>query len=173
MPKDMVLKTYLPSHGPAIHTNANYIHQILTNLVTNARESVGDGSGSIHLSVKTVSPADIATLHRFPQNWRPLDHAYACLEVKDMGSGIKEKDIEMLFDPFFTSKFTGRGMGLAVVLGIVRAHGGVVTVESEPGRGSIFRAYFPVYAEGADKATPDPERRGAQGPAGRRREDGA
>jgi PAS domain S-box-containing protein len=172
MPKDMVLKTDLPSHGPAIHTNANYIHQILTNLITNAWEAVGEGGGSIHLGVKTVYPADIPTAHRFPIVWQPDENAYACLEVTDAGCGIADKDIEKIFDPFFSEKFTGRGMGLAVVMGIVRAHGGVVTVESEPGRGSIFRAYFPVYAEGADKATPDQERRGSQGNAGRRREDG-
>ena len=69
---------------------------------------------------------------------------YACLEVMDEGCGIEDKDIENLFDPFFSSKFTGRGMGLAVVMGIVRAHGGVVTVESEPGRGSAFRVFFPL-----------------------------
>jgi signal transduction histidine kinase len=52
-------------------------------------------------------------------------------------------DIEKLFDPFFSSKSTGRGMGLAVVLGIARAHGGIVVVESEPSSGSVFRVYFP------------------------------
>jgi CheY-like chemotaxis protein len=67
--------------------------------------------------------------------------------VTDTGCGIEEKDIEKLFDPFFSSKFTGRGMGLAVVLGIVRAHSGVVMVESEPGRGSTFRVFFPVSGE--------------------------
>jgi signal transduction histidine kinase len=173
LPKDLVLETDLPSPGPAVSTNANYIQQILNHLVTNAWESVGDARGSTHLSVKTVSPADIPSGHRFPQNWQPRDQAYACLEVTDTGSGIKEKDMELLFDPFFTSKFTGRGMGLALVLGMVRAHSGVVTVESEPGRGSIFRVYFPVSAEGVDQAGPAPDRRGSPGAVGRRRGDGA
>jgi CheY-like chemotaxis protein len=69
------------------------------------------------------------------------------MEVKDAGCGIADKDIEKLFDPFFSSKFTGRGMGLAVVLGIVKAHDGAVTVESEPGRGSAFRVFLPVSGE--------------------------
>ena len=147
MPEDVVLETDLPSPGPAISTNANYIHQILSNLMTNAWESVGEEGGSIHLGVKTVSPADIPAVHRFPLDWQPQDNAYACLEVADEGCGIEDKDIEKLFDPFFSSKFTGRGMGLAVVMGIVRTYKGVVTVESEPGRGSTFRVFLPVSGE--------------------------
>ena len=67
--------------------------------------------------------------------------------MADAGCGIACKDIEKIFDPFFTTKFTGRGMGLSVVLGIVKAHNGGITVESEPGRGSIFRVFFPLSAE--------------------------
>jgi CheY-like chemotaxis protein len=69
------------------------------------------------------------------------------MEVADAGSGITVKDIEKLFDPFFSSKFTGRGLGLSVVLGIVQSHGGAVTVETTPGRGSTFRVFLPVSAE--------------------------
>ncbi len=147
MPKDVALETDLPSLGPAISANANQIQQVLTNLVTNAWEAVGDGRGAIPLRIKTVSAADIPTANRFPIDWQPQDHAYACLEVVDVGCGIADHDIEKLFDPFFSSKFTGRGLGLPVVLGIVRAHGGAVMVESEPGRGSVFRVFFPVSAE--------------------------
>jgi len=169
MPKDVVMETDLPSPGPVISTNANHIQQVLTNLLTNAWEAAGEGRGSTRLSVKMVSRADIPATHRFPQNWQPQDAAYASLEVTDEGCGIAEKDIEMLFDPFFTSKFTGRGMGLAVVLGIVRKHSGAITVESKPGRGSAFRVYFPMYAEEVDKAAQAPERRRSQDAAGRRR----
>ncbi|MEI6155405.1 MAG: ATP-binding protein [Deltaproteobacteria bacterium] len=64
--------------------------------------------------------------------------------MTDTGGGIEDNDIEKLFDPFFSSKFVGRGMGLPAVLGIVRAHKGAITVESNPGRGSSFRIFFPV-----------------------------
>jgi CheY-like chemotaxis protein len=143
MPKDMVLDTDLRSPGPTISADANQIQQVLTNLVTNAWEAGGVG-GRVHLTVKTVSAGDISASHSFPVDWRPHELAYACLEVLDAGSGIADQDIEKLFDPFFSSKFAGRGLGLSVALGIVRAHGGAVTVESEPGRGSAFRVFLPV-----------------------------
>jgi PAS domain S-box-containing protein len=148
MPIDRALETDLPPIGPGISANANEIQQILTNLVTNAWEAAGDGRSAVHLTVKTVSPADIPAWRRFPLDWRPRENAYACLEVMDRGSGIAEKDIEKIFDPFFSSKFTGRGLGLPVVLGIARAHGGAVTVTTEPGRGSTFRVFLPVLAQG-------------------------
>ena len=114
-----------------------------------------DGIG---LTVKTVSHADIPASKRFPIDWQPQEIAYACLEVTDTGCGIADKDIEKIFDPFFSTKFTGRGLGLPVVLGIVKAHSGAVTVESKPGRGSIFRVFLPVSAEEIprqpDKADP-------------------
>jgi signal transduction histidine kinase len=66
------------------------------------------------------------------------------LEVKDAGCGIPPKEIEKIFDPFYSTKFFARGLGLAVVLGIVRALDGVVTVESEPGKGSTFRVFLPL-----------------------------
>ncbi|MDP3285034.1 MAG: PAS domain S-box protein [Desulfobacterales bacterium] len=144
MPKEVVLNTDLPSHGPTISADATQVQQVITNLVTNAWEAMDDNRGSIKLTVKTVSMPDIKAVHSFPVDWKPLENDYACVEVADPGCGIAAKDIEKLFDPFFSSKFTGRGLGLAVVLGIMKSHGGAVTVESEPGQGSIFRAFFPI-----------------------------
>ena len=160
MPKEVDLEVDLPSPGPTIKANAHQLQQVLTNLATNAWESFGEGRGAIHLTVKTVSPADIPATRRYPLDWQPQDNLYACLEVTDAGCGIEEKDIERLFDPFFTSKFTGRGLGLSVVLGIVRAHYGAVTVESEADRGSVLRVFLPVSAE----AVPRPPEKAAQAP---------
>jgi PAS domain S-box-containing protein len=147
MPTDVVLEVDFPVPGPTIQSNGGQIQQMLANLVTNAWESRRDGRTSIHLAVKTVSASDVPAANRFPIDCQLQDAAYACLEVADAGSGIAGKDIEKLFDPFFSSKFTGRGLGLAVVLGIVRAHQGIITVESELGRGSVFRIFFPVSSE--------------------------
>ena len=155
MPGKVALETDLASPGPVISANAIKIQQVLANLATNAWEALGESRGVIHLNVKTVSPAEIPASHRFPIDWQPQEDAYAGLEVSDSGCGIEDEDIEKIFDPFFSSKFTGRGLGLPVVLGIVKAHGGVVTVESKPGRGSNFRVFLPVSAE---KVTPHPEK---------------
>jgi len=147
LPKDVVLKADLPSKGPIILANPNQIQQLLTNICTNAWEAVGSNRGTIQLTIKVVPPTEIPEINRFPLDWQPQDMAYACLEVADSGSGIAGKDIEKLFDPFFSSKFTGRGLGLPVVLGVLRAYRGAVAVESKPGRGSVFRTYFPVSTE--------------------------
>jgi two-component system cell cycle sensor histidine kinase/response regulator CckA len=153
MPKNVDLETDLPSCGPVIEVVAFQLIQVLTNLVTNAWEAIGEDPGAIQLRVKTVFPADIPATYRFPRDWQPEDNPYACLEVMDGGCGIAKQDIEKLFDPFFTNKSTGRGMGLPVVLGIVRAHHGVVTVESKANQGSAWRVFFPVSA----KAIPRPK----------------
>jgi len=161
IPKNVVLETSLLSSGPTVIANLNQIQVILTNLINNSMEAVGDDQGAVQLTVKTVSLADIPILYRFPINWQAEDTSYACLEIRDTGCGIVTKDIEEVFDPFFSKKFTGRGLGLAVVLGLVQAHSGVVTVESAAGQGSVFRVFFPMSAvevpSQPDKAVKTPE----------------
>ena len=149
MPAGVVLETDLPVPGPAVNGNANQLQLMVTNLVTNAWEALGNRQATIHLTVKTALPSEIPTSHRFPARWKPRDGAYACVEVTDSGCGIEDEEIEKIFDPFFTSKFTGRGLGLPVVLGILHAHSGGVVVESRRGResGSTFRVYLPVSEE--------------------------
>ncbi len=140
----VLLAAELPSPGPAVVADSGQIQQILSSLLENAWESMGAAGGSVRLSVKSVEAAALPVTNRFPLDYRPKSGAYACIEVADIGCGISRQDMEKLFDPFFTRKFTGRGLGLSVVLGIVRAHGGAIAVESELGRGSVFRVYLPV-----------------------------
>jgi len=144
LPSNVALETDFPSPGPVISANANQIQQVLVNLVTNAWEAMDDARGNIRLRIKICPAADIPSTHRFPIGWQPQGPDYACLEVMDTGCGIAEEDIEKLFDPFYSTRFTGRGLGLSVVLGIARGHGGVVTVKSQRDRGSTFRIYFPL-----------------------------
>jgi PAS domain S-box-containing protein len=146
MPKNVVLQTDFPSPGPTIMANSKQIELILTSLIGNASEAVGENRGTILLSTKMVSFADIPSLHRFPVNWQPETTSYAGLEIRDTGCGIMAKDIEKTFDPFFSTKFIGRGLGLSVVLSLVQAHRGVITVESVAGQGSVFRVFFPLSA---------------------------
>ncbi len=147
VPQSVVLETDLSSPSPIINANANQLQQILTNLITNAWEAMGETQGVIRLIVKTVQAADIPSVNRFPIDCQVQDHPYACLEVADAGCGIADKDIEKVFDPFFSTKFVGRGLGLSVVVGIAQAHGGCVTVESRPSKGSVFRVFLPLSSE--------------------------
>ena len=153
VPNKVALDTCFQSPGPIVCVNVEQIQQILTNLVTNSIEAfdaLADSSwldikGWIGLDVKTVLAADIPTVNRFPVDWHPQDAMYARLAVSDNGCGIAADDIEKIFDPFFTSKFIGRGLGLSVALGLVKAHGGGITVESEPERGSLFQVFLPLH----------------------------
>jgi signal transduction histidine kinase len=134
----------LPSPGPVIKADVRQIQQILINLVINAFESIGDRAGTVHLRVKTVSSTDIPASHRFPADWTVNDHSYACLRVMDSGCGMRKTDFDKLFEPFFSTKSIGRGLGLPVVLGIVRSHNGGITVEAGNGGGSVFSVFFPL-----------------------------
>jgi len=140
---NIILETDFPTQGPMIYGDVNQIQQIVTNLVTNAAESY-QKQGTIYLSLKTVLADEIPKKHRFPVDWIPDHNEYACLKVADSGCGIEEQNIEKIFDPFFSTKATGRGLDLPVVLGIAQTNNGVITVESKCGEGSTFRFYIPV-----------------------------
>lgn len=144
MPKNTHLKVNVQSPGPVVVVNAVQIQQVLTNMLTNAWEAMEDGQGTIHLTVETVCSTDIPSLGRYPLDWLPSERSYVCLEIKDNGCGIAEKDIKELFSPFFSRKFTGRGLGLPVALGLIKAHDGAITVESSATMGSVFRIFLPI-----------------------------
>ncbi len=168
MPKNVFLETDLQSVGPVVLANAKQLRQIFTNLVTNAWESAEENRALvIRLATRTVPVDAIPLAHRFPIAWQPEAGTYACLEVLDNGCGISETDLQELFAPFFSTKFTGRGLGLSMVLGLVQARSGVVTVESSLGRGSAFRVFLPVAAEGGAERAGDTTSAMAGRPAGK------
>ncbi len=143
-PAAVQLTAALPAPGPTIQADARQIQQILTNLVTNAGEACGAQPGQIQVAVSTVPAAAIPTIHRWPLDWQSQGATYACLTVSDNAQGIADALLKNLFDPFFSTKFTGRGLGLPVVLGTVRAYGGAVAVTSQPGQGTVVRVYLPL-----------------------------
>ncbi len=145
-PQKVDVKVDFPFSGPTIKASARQIDQVLSHIMTNAWESLRDEGGTLHLTIKILTQAEILVPNRFPLDWQPQDCRYVCLEVTDTGCGIDENDIEKIFDPFFTTKFLDRGLGLPVVLGIVRAHCGAVTVTSKVGCGTVMRVFFPVFA---------------------------
>jgi PAS domain S-box-containing protein len=142
--EDLRLTHYLRPFGPTIHGNKDEITQVLSHLLTNAREALGDKGGDVSVFVGEVQAEDIKAPRFFPTAWTPGLRSYGCLSVSDGGSGIGPDILDNIFDPFFSTKFTGRGLGLAVVLGIVRSLGGAITVESVPGEGTTFRVFLPV-----------------------------
>ena len=143
-PEKAVIEATFPASGPTIIAELSQVHEILAILAENAWEATERIGGLIRLSISTTTARHIAEKHRYPLAWKPQNGTFACLEVADNGCGIADGELDKIFDPFYTNKFTGRGMGLAMVLGILRAHDGCITADSSPGRGTTFRAYFPL-----------------------------
>ena len=148
-PKGLTVGVVFPPPGPTVEIDREQVRQILTNLVENAWEAMSGEHGRIDIAIETVEAAAIDTIHRFPLDWQPKESRYARLTVQDDGCGIAGEDLDRIFDPFFTNRFSGRGMGLPVVLGILRAHDGCVTVASRPGKGTTFRVYLPLPGQSA------------------------
>jgi PAS domain S-box-containing protein len=137
---------------PLIVGDTPQFHQILVNLITNAAEAIGERTGFIRVGTRaTEIVSDMLSQFYFQERCEP--GAYVCLEVADNGCGMDSEQISRVFDPFYTTKSTGRGLGLAAILGIVRGHRGAIQVESRPGEGTSFRLYFPVAAK-AEPAVP-------------------
>jgi signal transduction histidine kinase len=126
-----------------IQADVSQIEQVLRNLIVNASEAIGEEGGTITIRTRRslVGRAAVAEAHILPDI---AESDYAALDVVDTGHGMDEATRARIFDPFFSTKFTGRGLGLAAVLGIVRGHGGAIRVESEPGRGSTFTVLLPA-----------------------------
>ncbi len=137
------LRTYLMDELPAIPADAAQIRQVLLNLVANASEAIGESPGAITISTSYHEPgaAEEASYGDVLE-----ESAYLCIEVSDTGCGMNEAVLNRVFDPFFSTKFTGRGLGLATVQGIIRAHKGKVLVSSEPGHGTTFAVFLPCQA---------------------------
>jgi nitrogen-specific signal transduction histidine kinase/ActR/RegA family two-component response regulator len=141
--KNAILKYNFYPNLPAIEADVAQIRQIVMNLITNASEAIGGRSGIIRISTGALE-CDEAYLRSTFTGHDIKPGLYVSLEVSDTGCGMDASAIHKIFDPFYTTKFTGRGLGLAAVLGIVRSHHGAIKVYSEPGKGSTFKLLFPA-----------------------------
>ena len=132
----------MEDHLPLIEVDTTQIRQVIINLVANASEAITHNNGIISISLTEVfleKDEDLITFHA------PLNRGtYLVLEVKDNGKGIEGDNLEKIYDPFFTTKITGRGLGLAVVHGIAVGHHGTIKVTSEIGKGTSFKVFLPV-----------------------------
>ena len=138
-----VVRLELAPSLPTIQADTPQIRQALMNLVINASEALGAGEGVITIATKLVH-VDAEQLARVRHPLEMREGAHVVIEVGDTGCGMDAATMRRIFEPFYSTKFLGRGLGLAAVLGIVRAHRGGVGVSSEPGRGSTFRLFLPA-----------------------------
>ncbi len=128
---------------PAIEADPSQIRQIIMNLVLNAAEAIGSKPGRIRVITTSVTLREGELPDALPVGTQ-LSGRYVRLEINDEGAGMTPDVLSRIFDPFYTTKFAGRGLGLAAVLGIVRSNKGALTVQSQLGRGSVFRVYLPA-----------------------------
>src|SRR5919112_1572357 len=135
---------------PAVNADATQIRQIAMNLITNASESLGDVSGTITLRTGLMPSQEVnhAQLGSPVLTSDPALSAklYVYLEVTDTWAGMTPDTFQRIFDPFFSTKYAGRGLGLAAVMGIVQNHRGLIRIRTEPGKGTSFRVLFPAVA---------------------------
>nr|GBO96936.1 multi-sensor hybrid histidine kinase [Nitratidesulfovibrio sp. HK-II] len=176
MPASVTLRTLLPASPLPVHGDATQIHQVLLNLCTNALHAMPDG-GLLDVAVDTLNLGGDEVLRGYPEL---SPGRYVLLSVADSGLGMTAAQLERVFEPFFTTKpqGTGTGLGLSMVHGIVRKHGGTVRAYSQPGQGARFDVLLPLLDPEAsppdhilpDVASPDavPSRTGSRkdGPLG-------
>lgn len=141
--KKAVLNLNLQAELPAIEADESQIRQIVMNLIINASEAIGENGGVITVSTGVIDCSDDFLQEACIEN-KLTSGSYVYLEVSDTGCGMDAETQRRIFEPFFTTKFTGRGLGLSAVLGIMRAHKGTLSLHSEPGKGSTFKAIFPA-----------------------------
>ena len=133
-------------HGVWIQADSTQIRQVVMNLVRNGAEALPGGQGSVTVRVGKMQ-ADHQYLESCEVAADSKKGEYAYLEVEDNGCGIEIDALHRIFDPFYTTKVTGQGLGLACVVEIAKSHRGAVHVTSEPGCGTTFRILFPAEPE--------------------------
>jgi two-component system cell cycle sensor histidine kinase/response regulator CckA len=146
----------LAKAAPVADADATQLRQVVLNLLTNASEALEDRVGDITVSTG-VAPLSQPYLRGILLGKDLSDGDYAYLKVTDSGCGIDEKVIGRIFDPYFSTKFPGRGLGLAVVLGIVRGHGGAIDVQSGAGTGTAVTIFLPAGRSSVSRLIGDEE----------------
>ena len=162
IPKQIELRLELDPELPAIQADVGQMQQVVMNLVINAAEAIGERPGTIRIATGQLFVDDVyaATVSAGAgDTLDPGDHVF--LEVSDDGCGMDPETFAKVFDPFFSTKGTGRGLGLAAVQGIVRSHRGAMQISSTKGRGTTFRVVLPASGAVVEERAPEgpPSRR--------------
>jgi PAS domain S-box-containing protein len=138
--KQAGLVSELDSDLPPISADPTQVRQVVMNLITNASDALGEAPGTITLRTGRADDPRAG----------PGSHDFVFLEVSDTGCGMDTGTLQRIFDPFFSTKFSGRGLGLAAVMGIVESHHGHIRIRTAPGEGTTFRILFPAVTASAD-----------------------
>jgi CheY-like chemotaxis protein len=139
----VVINHNLSAELPAITGDASQLRQIVMNLIINASEAIDDVQGAINITLAKTVIRTGQSIKDFHGKVIPSG-LYACLEVSDTGCGMNVEIMSKIFEPFYTTKFTGRGLGMSAVLGIITAHNGALQLTSQPGQGTTFKIYLPI-----------------------------
>jgi PAS domain S-box-containing protein len=153
--KNTTVNMQLDPKLPAVEADRTQLQQIVMNLITNAAEAIGDESGRISISTACIEAKEHDLRSEFIEEL-PKSGRYVCLDVKDTGCGMDKATMQRMFDPFFSTKFTGRGLGMSAVLGIVRSHLGSIRISSRPGGGTSIRILLPASAIQAQARPAEP-----------------
>ena len=143
LPRNIEIKLDISPDILPVKGDASQMSQIVLNLIINAAEAIGVAPGKIRVSLAT-SVIEAGQQVRDHQSKAIQPGWYSCLEVSDNGCGMDNETRQRIFEPFYTTKFTGRGLGMPEVLGIIMSHGGALQLSSHAGEGTIFKVYLPV-----------------------------
>ena len=147
--KKTLIRFDLEENLPPIDVDVTQLRQIVMNLMTNASESLRGGPGEVLITSGTMELQADSSVNQ-TTGASPPAGLYVYFKVADTGSGISEGDLERIFDPFYTSKETGHGLGLAAVQGIIRGHRGTINVQSAVGEGTTFQVAYPASEKSVD-----------------------
>jgi PAS domain S-box-containing protein len=141
--KDVSLNLESYSAIPPIKGDPHQIQRVIVNLVANASEAIGDKDGDVTIRTGVMDCDEVYLSHSRIEE-KPEPRRFVFLDVSDTGSGMDPETQRKLFDPFFSTKFWGRGLGMAELIGIVKGHHGAILVDSEAGKGTTVRVLFPA-----------------------------
>jgi len=147
--KNVTILLDLKRDVPEIKGDTGQIQQIIMNLIINAAEAIGEADGTIRVGLeKTVVASDQTSTDAFGSSINA--GIYSSLVVSDNGCGMDEETQKRIFEPFYTTKFTGRGLGMSAIHGIIKSHEGILQMNSSPGSGTTFKILFPVPVAASD-----------------------
>ncbi len=149
LPATIEIDCQLPDYCPRVMADATQLHQVIMNLITNAFHAMEDTGGRLSLHLETVT-LGVGEFNKFSIS----PGLYQQLTIADSGHGMDQATLAKIFDPYFTTKPRGKGtgLGLAVVIGILRGYGSEIRVKSEVGKGTTFTLHFPVVELATEQA---------------------